>query len=94
MNHIDTDVDAPLRAELQSDLHLPAARRALYGVMPAGLNEDEQAVARLLDDSPLVRWWHRNASDYRYPDALGLYRWDDGDGFARASSEVDALEPT
>ncbi|MGN6120408.1 MAG: DEAD/DEAH box helicase [Rhodanobacter sp.] len=75
------DVDAPLRAELQSDLRLPSARRALYGVMPAGLNEDEQAVARLLDDSPLVRWWHRNASDYRYPDALGLYRWDDGDGF-------------
>jgi hypothetical protein len=75
------DVDAPLRAEWQSDQRLPAARRALYGVMPAGLNEDEQAIARMLDNHPLVNWWHRNASDYRHPDALGLYRWDDGDGF-------------
>ena len=75
------DVDVPLPPELHSDLRLPAARRALYGVMPAGLNEDEQAIARLLDESPLVRWWHRNVSDYRQAGALGLYRWDDGDGF-------------
>lgn len=75
------DVDALLPPELHSDLRLPTARRALYGVMPAGLNEDEQAIAQLLDESPLVRWWHRNASDYRHPGALGLYRWDDGDGF-------------
>lgn len=75
------DVDAPLLSELQSDLHLQMARRALYGVIPTGLNEDELAVAKLLDGSPLVRWWHRNPADYRRPDALGLYRWDDGDGF-------------
>jgi len=75
------DVDAPLLPELQSDLRLEPARRALYGVIPPGLNEDEQAVARMLDTSPLVRWWHRNASDYRKPDALGLYRWDEGEGF-------------
>ncbi|HET8897310.1 MAG TPA: DEAD/DEAH box helicase family protein [Rhodanobacteraceae bacterium] len=75
------DVDTPLLAALDSELRLPAARRALYGVMPSGLNEDEQAVAALLDQSPLVRWWHRNPSDYRKPEAVGLYRWDDGDGF-------------
>lgn len=75
------DVDASMLAELQSDLRLEPARRALYGVIPQGLNEDEQAVARLLDASPLVRWWHRNPSDYRKPEALGLYRWDEGEGF-------------
>jgi hypothetical protein len=62
-------------------MRLPTARRALYGVMPTGLNEDEQAIADLLDENPLVRWWHRNPSDYRKPEALGLYRWDDGEGF-------------
>jgi hypothetical protein len=75
------DVNAPLLPELQSDLRLEPARRALYGVIPPGLNEDEQAVARMLDTSPLVRWWHRNPSDYRKPEALGLYRWDEGEGF-------------
>lgn len=75
------DVDAPMPAEIQSDLRLPAARRALYGVIPSDLNEDEQAVAALLDASPLVRWWHRNPSDSRKAEALGLYRWDDGAGF-------------
>lgn len=75
------DVDTPLPAELQHDTRLEPARRALYGVMPPGLDEDERMVAKLLDDSPRVRWWHRNAADYRRADALGLYRWDDGDGF-------------
>ncbi|MEZ5461085.1 DEAD/DEAH box helicase [Dokdonella sp.] len=75
------DVDAPLLSELQSDLRLEPARRALYGVVPQGLNEDEQAVAKLLDASPLVRWWHRNPSDHRKPEAIGLYRWDEGEGF-------------
>ena len=75
------DVDTPLPAELHSDTRLPAARRALYGVLPTDLNEDEQAIADLLDESPLVRWWHRNPSDARKAEALGLYRWDDGTGF-------------
>lgn len=75
------DVDTPLPAELHSDLRLPAARRALYGVLPTGLSDDEQAIAALLDESPLVRWWHRNPSDSRKAEALGLYRWDDGAGF-------------
>ena len=75
------DVDAPLDVELQSDMRLEPARRALYGVYPPGLNDDERAVAAMLDGSPLVRWWHRNSADVRKPGALGLYRWDDGDGF-------------
>lgn len=75
------DVDTPLPIELHSDMRLEPARRALYGVMPPGLNEDEKAVAALLDDNPLVQWWHRNPSDFRKSEALGLYRWDDGEGF-------------
>lgn len=75
------DVDAPLPIELLSDSRLQPSRRAMYGVLPPGLNEDERAVAAMLDASPLVRWWHRNAADFRKPEALGLYRWDDGDGF-------------
>lgn len=75
------EVDAPLVAELQSDSRLEVARRGLYGVYPPGLNGDERAVAAMLDASPLVRWWHRNGSDHRKPDAVGLYRWDDGKGF-------------
>ncbi|MEO8461150.1 MAG: DEAD/DEAH box helicase family protein [Dokdonella sp.] len=75
------EIEAPLIAELHSDIRLQAARRALYGVIPPGLNDDEYAVATMLDASPLVRWWHRNAADPRRPDAIGLYRWDDGDGF-------------
>ncbi|MBS0214115.1 MAG: DEAD/DEAH box helicase family protein [Proteobacteria bacterium] len=73
------DVGVPLLAELHSDVRLPPARRALYGVLPADLNEDETAIALTLDASPLVRWWHRNP--VRRDDAVGLYRWDDGDGF-------------
>jgi len=42
---------------------------------------DERAVATMLDSSPLVRWWHRNPSDHRKREAVGLYRWHDGDGF-------------
>lgn len=75
------DVDAPLPPELQSDMRLEPARRALYGVMPPGLNDDERVVAKILDQNPLVRWWHRNAASHHRADALGLYRWDDGDGF-------------
>lgn len=75
------DVDAPLDGELHSDMRLEPARRGLYGVFPPGLNDDERAVAAMLDNSPLVQWWHRNPSDARRPDALGLYRWDDGAGF-------------
>lgn len=75
------DVDAPLPAELHSDIRLDSARRGLYGVFPPDMNADERAVAERLDGNALVRWWHRNPSDARRPDALGLYRWDDGVGF-------------
>jgi superfamily II DNA or RNA helicase len=70
-----------LPAEFVSDQALEPAQRNAFGVFPEGLNSDEEHVARVLDGSPLVRWWHRNRADARLPDALGLYRWDDGDGF-------------
>lgn len=73
------DVDAPLDAELQSDIRLEPARRALFGIYPPGLNEDERAIAAQLDASAAVRWWHRNPP--RRSESVGLYRWDDGDGF-------------
>src|SRR5690606_2109259 len=70
-----------LDAAIQSDTRLSPARRGLYGVFPLGLNEDERAVAELLDANPLVEWWHRNPSGAQRKDSLGLYRWDDGAGF-------------
>jgi hypothetical protein len=73
------DVPVPLPAELHSDIRLAPARRALFGVFPSDLNVDELSVAQTLEASPLVRWWHRNP--VRREDAVGLYRWDEGDGF-------------
>lgn len=70
-----------LPGEYMSDQTLEPAQRNAYGVFPDTLNSDEEHVARVLDASPLVRWWHRNRADARSPDALGLYRWDDGEGF-------------
>jgi len=71
------DVEVPLAVELVHDQPLRAANRALYGVFPPGLNQDEQAIAERLDASAQVRWWHRNPSRA----GVGLYRWDEGDGF-------------
>lgn len=73
------DVEIRLPAELQSDLSLEKSLRGSYGVFPQGMNQDEIAVARILDADPRVRWWHRNPSSGAA--ALGLYRWDDGAGF-------------
>lgn len=73
------DVDAALLAELHSDTRLASARRGLYGVFPPDLNEDEHAIATLLDANPLMRWWHRNLP--KKPESVGLYRWDEGKGF-------------
>ncbi|KLD76825.1 helicase SNF2 [Xanthomonas hyacinthi] len=71
------DVDVPLLAELASAQPLRRADRALYGVFPAGLNQDELAIAERLDGSAQVRWWHRNLPK----SGVGLYRWDEGNGF-------------
>lgn len=73
------DVAVPLPGELHSDMRLQTAMRALYGVVPPGLNEDETAIANALDANPLIKWWHRNLP--RRDDSVGLYRWDEGDGF-------------
>ena len=73
------DVDAALLAELHSDTRLASARRGLYGVFPPDLNEDEHAIATLLDANPLMRWWHRNLP--KKPESVGLYRWDEGKGY-------------
>jgi hypothetical protein len=75
--HQVLDVDVALPAELQSDQRLRVANKGLYGVFPQGMNNDEIAIAELLDASPLVRWWHRNMALH----GVGLYRWDDGAGF-------------
>lgn len=72
---------APQLQEIVSELPLDPARRNVFGVFPAGMNGDEEQIARLLDAHPRVRWWHRNRSDHRQPDAVGLYAWDEGDGF-------------
>ncbi len=96
--HLVLDVDVPLPAELQSGQRLRSANKGLYGVFPPGLNNDESAIAELLDSSPLVRWWHRNVPH----NGVGLYRWDDGAGFYpdfvvnlydRAGDGIALLEP-
>lgn len=68
-----------LPGEVGSELPLERARRNLFGVFPEGLDDDERRIADLLDGHALVQWWHRNT--VRRPDAVGLYGWDDGDGF-------------
>jgi len=96
--HQVLDVDVPLLAELHSDQRLRPARKGLYGVFPSGLNNDEHAIAELLDTSAQVRWWHRNVPHH----GVGLYRWDDGAGFYpdfivsmqdRAGDGIALLEP-
>lgn len=71
------DIDVPVPAELVAAQRLLPAARAMHGVFPPGLNPDEQAIAALLDASPMVRWWYRNPSRT----GVGLYRWDEGEGF-------------
>lgn len=73
--------DAVLRAAIESDVPLAPAARNAYGVFENDMNPDEWAVATLLDAHPQVRWWHRNRSDPRSADAVGLYTWDEGEGF-------------
>ena len=91
------DIDVPVPASIESTQALPPATRNVYGVMPPGLNNDEMAIAQVLDASPLVKWWHRNPSRT----GIGLYRWDDGDGYypdfvvcmhSRQGSEIALLE--
>lgn len=73
------DVEVTFPGEISSEPRLPPAIRNAYGCYPQGLNQDELAVAKMLDASPLVLWWHRNQP--RRPESIGLYRWDDGKGY-------------
>ncbi len=73
--------EAVLREAIESDIPLAPAARNAYGVFENDMNTDELAIAQLLDAHPQVRWWHRNRSDARSADAVGLYAWDEGDGF-------------
>ncbi len=72
---------AILREAIESDVPLAPAARNAYGVFENDMNTDELAIAQLLDAHPQVRWWHRNRSDARSADSVGLYAWDEGDGF-------------
>ncbi|HEX7369837.1 MAG TPA: DEAD/DEAH box helicase family protein [Rhodanobacteraceae bacterium] len=66
--------------EFGTELPLERAQRNIYGIFPSDLNPDERRMAELLDENKRVRWWHRNPS--RVPGvSVGLYAWDDGDGF-------------
>lgn len=70
-----------LPAEFESDVRLEVSRKNLYGIVPPDLGEnDERMVAAKLDSDPHVLWWHRN-NPYRRNEAVGLYSWDEGDGF-------------
>lgn len=70
-----------LPGELSSDIRLATAKKNIFGVFPPDLGEnDERTIAQKLDNDPLVRWWHRN-SPYPRNQAIGLYSWDEGEGF-------------
>lgn len=73
--------DAVLPAAIERETPLAPAARNAFGVFDDDMNADELAIAKLLDAHPIVRWWHRNRSDARSVDAIGLYAWDEGDGF-------------
>lgn len=73
------DVELTFPGEISSEQRLPLAKRNAYGCYPQGLNHDELAVAKMLDASSLVLWWHRNPP--RRAESIGLYRWDDGNGY-------------
>ncbi|MGQ7242088.1 DEAD/DEAH box helicase [Salinicola sp. V024] len=75
------DIEVSIPPVLESEVPLETAERNVYGVFPIGMNEDERRVARLLDQDTRVLWWHRNPVGAHRPDAVGLYRWDEGDGF-------------
>lgn len=69
-----------LPGEFTSDVRLEQARKNIFGIFPPDLGEnDERAVAKMLDSAPNVRWWHRNPA--RRPDSVALYAWDEGEGF-------------
>lgn len=70
-----------LPGELSSDIRLEQAKKNIFGVFPPDLGEnDERTIARKLDEDPLVLWWHRNSPHPRNH-AIGLYSWDEGEGF-------------
>lgn len=69
-----------LPGEITSDYRLNPARKNIFGVFPPDMGEnDERGIAMKLDGDPLVRWWHRNPP--RTPHSIGLYAWDEGEGF-------------
>lgn len=70
-----------LPGEFESDVRLNTSRKNIYGIVPPDLGEnDERMIAEKLDADPHVLWWHRNNPNRR-PEAIGLYSWDEGDGF-------------
>lgn len=71
--------DAVLPTEVVSELRLAPAKRNIYGIYPADLNNDERRLAEKLDIDDDVLWWHRNPS--QQPDSVGLYGWSQGRGF-------------
>lgn len=70
-----------LPGEFESDIRLEASRKNIYGIVPPDLGpNDERMIAAQLDAHPHVLWWHRN-NPHRKQEAIGLYSWDEGDGF-------------
>ncbi|MHB1641436.1 MAG: DEAD/DEAH box helicase [Acidithiobacillus sp.] len=73
------DVEVAFPGEISGETKFAPAARNAYRCYPQGMNQDELAVAKMLDANPLVLWWHRNQP--RRPESIGLYRWDDGKGY-------------
>ena len=70
--HSETFDTQALADELAFDEERPHSDGNSYGIMPPGLNNDEQDFAQRLDadDTDTVIWWHRN--EVNKPDSVAL----------------------
>ena len=66
--------DEEIPSSYDAPLGLETATKSLYGVFPEGLNKEELAFARLLDDDQggTVLWWLRNVSRARWAVSIVL----------------------
>ncbi len=64
----------PIPDVIESDVDLPPAHLNVYRVFPPGMNREEEAFARRIDDDPTgtVVWWTRNVANARWAVSIVL----------------------
>jgi type III restriction enzyme len=71
---VEIKQDEEIPAHYEGPNLLERARKSLYGVFPADLNEEELAFARLVDDDQTgtIMWWLRNLENTRWAVSIVL----------------------